>query len=126
MHNALTSGFTFRLSRLSGLFLGTYSALPYAALCRVVQRVRPVRFAFAVESSVEIAVQLHRACPVHNRLASGLGRGPVDDLALDWQLHENLKSAADPTMQHHRPVMRRCDCIHDRKSESGPLGIADQ
>jgi hypothetical protein len=60
-----------------------------------------------------------------NRLASGLGRGPVDDLALDWQLHENLKSAADATMQRHRPVMRCCDCIHDRKSESGPLGVAD-
>ena len=44
---------------LSGLFLGTYSAVPYAALCRVVQRVRPVRCAFAVESSVEMAV--HRA-----------------------------------------------------------------
>jgi hypothetical protein len=53
MHNALTSGFTFRLSRLSGLFLGTYSALPYAALCRVAQRVRPVRCGFAVEYSVE-------------------------------------------------------------------------
>ena len=60
-----------------------------------------------------------------NRLASGLGRGPVDDLALDWQLHENLKSAADATMQRHRAAMQRCDCIHDRKSESGPLGIAD-
>ena len=54
-----------------------------------------------------------------------LGGGSVDDLALDWQLHENLKSATDATMQGHRPVMRSCDCIHDRKSESGPLGVAD-
>jgi len=45
--------------RFSGLFIGTCSTVPYAALRRVAQRVRPVRCAFAVESSVEIAV--HRA-----------------------------------------------------------------
>src|SRR5712691_3408811 len=42
--------------RFSGLFIGTCSTVPYAALRRVAQRVRPVRCAFAVESSVEIAV----------------------------------------------------------------------
>ena len=61
--------------------------------------------------------------PSHFRFS--LGRGPVDDLTLDWQLHENLKSATDTTAQRHRPVMRSCDCIHDRKPESGPLGVAD-
>ncbi len=43
----------------SRLFLGTYSALPYAAPCRVAPRTRPVRCYFAVESSVEVT--MHRA-----------------------------------------------------------------
>ena len=42
-----------------GLLLGTYSALPYAAPCRVALRVRPVRCRFAVGSSDEVA--MHRA-----------------------------------------------------------------
>ena len=41
-----------------------------------------------------------------NRLGSGLGRLPADDVALDWQLHENLKSIAD------RPCMAMS---HDAK-----------
>ena len=44
---------------LSGLFIGTYSAVPYAALCRVAQPVRHVRCPFAVESPVELV--MHRA-----------------------------------------------------------------
>jgi hypothetical protein len=65
VHRAQAPGQRFRVwgevegRRFSGLFIGTYSAVPYAALCRMGQRVRPVRCAFAVESSVEIAV--HRA-----------------------------------------------------------------
>jgi hypothetical protein len=45
--------------RFSGPFIGTCSAVPYAALCGEAQRVWPIRCVFAVEPSVEIAV--HRA-----------------------------------------------------------------
>ena len=40
----------------SGLFIGTYSAVPCAVLCRVARRVRPLRSGFAVECSVDVAV----------------------------------------------------------------------
>ena len=65
VHRAQAPGQRFRVRtsvrncRFSGLFIGTYSAVPYAAPRRVAQRGRPVRCAFAVESSVEIV--LHRA-----------------------------------------------------------------
>jgi hypothetical protein len=43
----------------SGLFLGTYAALPHAATCSVAPRTRPIRWRFVVESSVEVT--MHRA-----------------------------------------------------------------
>jgi hypothetical protein len=46
-HSALKSDFAFGRSRLSGFFLGTYSAFAYAALCRVARRERPARWTFA-------------------------------------------------------------------------------
>jgi hypothetical protein len=45
--------------RFSGLFIGTYSAVPYAALCSVAPRTRPVRCGFVIESPVGMAA--HRA-----------------------------------------------------------------
>jgi hypothetical protein len=59
MHDALTSGTAFGRLRLSGLFLVTYSALAYAALCRVARRERPVRWGFA--SGPPSRASLHRA-----------------------------------------------------------------
>ena len=47
MHNAVTSEFALGRSRLSGLFLGTYSAFAYAALCRVARCEPPARCTFA-------------------------------------------------------------------------------
>ena len=43
--------------RFSGLFIRTYSAVPYAALRKVAQCGRPVRCGFAIESPVDMAVQ---------------------------------------------------------------------
>ena len=49
----------------SGLFLGTYSPVPYAALRGEAARTRPAGSGFAVESSIEEALRgLHRACSV--------------------------------------------------------------
>lgn len=41
---------------LSGLFLGTYSPLPYAAHCRRSPRTRCLRSGFAVESAIEVSL----------------------------------------------------------------------
>ena len=46
-----------RKCRLSGLFLGTYSPVPYAAPCRLAPRTRPVRCRFAVESLDEVKMR---------------------------------------------------------------------
>ena len=109
----------------SGLFLGTSSAVFYAAPCSV-KKSASLRRNEVEPPSESTCHGTARTCVYHAIVSFPvLGRGPVDDLALDWQLHENFKSAADATMQGHCPVMRGCDCIHDGKSESGPLGIAD-
>jgi hypothetical protein len=107
--------------------------LPYSCKGRAVTtRARMIRSSVAAIRRNEVEPPSESTCHGTTRTCGYhaivsfpvLGRGPVDDLALDWQLHENLKSAADATMQRHRAAMRRCDCIHDRKSECGPLGIA--
>ena len=49
----------WKMPIFSGLFIGTYSAVSYAALCRVTRHPYGHSCAFTVESSVEIAV--HRA-----------------------------------------------------------------
>jgi hypothetical protein len=64
--------------RLSGLFLGTCSAMPYAALCRLAPRTRSVSCGFAVESSVDVrshwaAWGMPHAAALLNRVAAGQG-----------------------------------------------------
>ncbi len=66
-HRRLTSVF-------SGLFIGTYSAVPYAALCRVVPRTRHVRCGFAIESPVDMAAHgAARGMPYAGALLKRLG-----------------------------------------------------
>ena len=52
-----------------GVFVGTFSPLAHAALCKAAPRTGPVRCGFAVESSVKVG--LHGACPMHCALLSG-------------------------------------------------------
>jgi hypothetical protein len=63
VHRAQAPGQRFRVRTevedrgFSGLFIGTYSPVPYAALCRVARRVRPIRSAFAIEFQVDEALR---------------------------------------------------------------------
>jgi hypothetical protein len=65
MHRLLTSTFGRRLLCLWGQFVGTYSALAYAAYARWRGRERPVRCGFATE--VPTGWSVAWACPVHAR-----------------------------------------------------------
>jgi hypothetical protein len=66
----------------SGLFLGTYSALPDAAPCMRAQRVRLRRCGFAVELSVEMAVHSAAQGMPHAGALLNVSRPSVDDNAM--------------------------------------------
>jgi hypothetical protein len=57
--------------RLSGLFLGTYSALPYTAPCRVAVDERLARCGFKADPRIELRLHgaaegMHHACALLN------------------------------------------------------------
>jgi hypothetical protein len=64
---------------LSGLFPGTYSALPYATPCRVAPRTRPEaagsRSSFR---SVGTCIGQHGACPMQVHYSVSLGHWPLE------------------------------------------------
>ena len=62
MHRPLTSMFGRRLLCLWGQFVGTYSALAYAACAGWRGRERPVRCGFAAEAGSGGAVHRHALC----------------------------------------------------------------
>jgi hypothetical protein len=92
-HGRLTSGFSFgRVGKeaISRPFIGPYSLLPYAALCRVTAGTWPIRCGVAVESSVFVSLhRVARACPVQVHYSILLVGGP-----LEWSCPAGQQRAA--------------------------------
>jgi hypothetical protein len=122
VHRARAPGQRFRvrtsvwICRFSGLFIGTYSAVPYAALCRVASRTRSVHCVFAVESSVGVAV--HRAAQGVLYAVALISRGRVRALRSrplgrddDWQAERQgggARRAAPGQTRFAESLNRRC------------------
>jgi hypothetical protein len=75
-----------RRSGLSGILLGTYSAVAPAALCSVARHVRPLRCGFATEDCGAEAP--HGACPVKHYATAPLSSTPwpAGCMELTWRI----------------------------------------
>jgi hypothetical protein len=109
VHRAQASDQRFRVwprcrrSGLSGLFLGTCSTLPYAALCRVAPRTQLVRWGFAAGSSVD--EPLHRAAlgmPHAVALLNDLMGYPMSEVLCPGCGPRSRREMRPPTLTRYR------------------------